>query len=119
MPHFFCCSVAYFLDSPSRLANDCYFSRLLDIVRRPEGGSLLKALSDSEIQLARVFTAYPEAADPEAVAGAQLNCVHLIHTMAKLLPGWLPESLYTIILQRWRSSDFQTRLDFFLALFSL
>ena len=61
---FFClCSVSYFLDAPSRLANDCYFSRLLDIVRRPEGMPLLKALSQAEAQLAAVFKS------PHAVAG--------------------------------------------------
>jgi len=52
-----CCSVAYFLDSPSRLANECYFSRLLDIVRRPEGAPLLKALSEAEGQLVAMLAA--------------------------------------------------------------
>lgn len=56
-----CCSVTYFLESPSRLANDSYFSRLLDIVRRPEGAPLLKALSEAQGQLAGVFADKPEA----------------------------------------------------------
>lgn len=48
-------------------------------------------------------------ADVEALASAQLNCVHLMHTMAKLLPGWLPRPLYSIVRERWRSTDFQAR----------
>ncbi|PSC74456.1 transformation transcription domain-associated -like [Micractinium conductrix] len=101
--------VAYFVDSTSRLANDCYFLRLLDIVRRPEGATLLKALSEAEGQLAAVFT--PKAdADAKATASAQLNCVHLVHTMAKLLPGWLPQPLFNVALQRWRSADLKARL---------
>lgn len=51
-------------------------------------------------------------ADPEAVAAAQLNCIHLIHAMAKLLPGWLPKPLFTLALQRWRSPEFQARWVF-------
>ncbi|KAL4439666.1 hypothetical protein ABPG75_002667 [Micractinium tetrahymenae] len=102
-------SVTYFLESPSRLANDCYFARLLDIVRRPEGAALLKALSEAEGQLAAVFAAKPDA-DPEACTAAQLNCIHLVHTMAKLMPGWLPEPLYKVALERWRSPEFKSRL---------
>ena len=63
-PHF--CSVAYFLDAPSRLANDCYFSRLLDIVRRPEGAPMLKALSEAEGQLVAVFGPKPETGGRQA-----------------------------------------------------
>ena len=48
-------------------------------------------------------------ADAEATASAQLNCVHLVHTMAKLLPGWLPQPLFNVALQRWRSADFKAR----------
>ena len=44
-------------------ATSFYFSRLLDIVRRPEGMPLLTALSQAEAQLAAVFKA------PHAVAG--------------------------------------------------
>jgi len=132
------CSVAYFLESPSRLAKDAYFSRLLDIVRRPEGTALLNALSKAPAQLAAVLagtsepgegtcelihTVWVQASrfaqitrpplasgpDAEAIAAAQLNCVHLIHTMAKLLPAWLPEPLFSAALHRWRSAEFQSR----------
>lgn len=49
------------------------------------------------------------AADPESVALAQLNCIHLMHSMAKLLPGWLPDALFNVVLTRWRSPEFKTR----------
>ena len=48
-------------------------------------------------------------ADAKATASAQLNCVHLVHTMAKLLPGWLPQPLFNVALQRWRSADLKAR----------
>ena len=56
-----CRSVSYFIDAPSRLANDSYFARLLDIVRRPEGAPLLTALSEAEDQLVAVFDPRPES----------------------------------------------------------
>ena len=43
------------------------------------------------------------------MAAAQLNCIHLVHTMAKQLPAWLPKPLFEIALQRWRSPDFASR----------
>lgn len=129
--------MAYFLESPSRLAKDAYFSRLLDIIRRPEGATLLKALSQAPAQLAAVLAAPSEPGelhheslvqshptpfiscliyahcssgpDGEAIAAAQLNCVHLIHVMSKLLPDWLPEPLFSAVLSRWRSMEFQSR----------
>lgn len=57
------CSVSYFLDSPSRLSNECYFSRLLDIVRSPEGKPILEALSEAEGQLEAVFAPRPDAGE--------------------------------------------------------
>jgi transformation/transcription domain-associated protein len=104
-------SVAYFLESPSRLAKDAYFSRLLDIIRRPEGAELLNALAGAPAQLEAVLSAASEpGSDAEAAAAAQLNCIHLIHIMAKLLPAWLPEPLFSAALRHWRSKDFQSRL---------
>ncbi|PRW20721.1 phosphotransferase inositol or phosphatidylinositol kinase [Chlorella sorokiniana] len=103
--------VAYFLESPSRLAKDAYFSRLLDIIRRPEGAELLNALAGAPAQLEAVLSAASEpGSDAEAAAAAQLNCIHLIHIMAKLLPAWLPEPLFSAALRHWRSKDFQSRL---------
>lgn len=133
--------MAYFLESPSRLAKDAYFSRLLDIIRRPEGAALLNALSGAPAQLAAVLAATTEPGEPESrhvlqllgaghgcghvpiavhahcssgpdaesIAAAQLNCIHLIHTMSKLLPAWLPEPLFLSALDRWRSVEFQSR----------
>ena len=40
-------SVAYFLDSKSRLSKPEYFYRLLDIIRNPLGRPLLEALKSS------------------------------------------------------------------------
>lgn len=59
------------------------------------------------------WAALPGSTDQSMVAAAQLNCVHLVHSMAKLLPGWLPKSLFNVALQRWRSPEFQTRWAFF------
>ncbi len=67
--------MAYFLESPSRLANDSYFSRLLDIVRRPEGAPLLKALSEAEHQLAAVFSSKPDAGTRLNMAVWRLVCL--------------------------------------------
>jgi hypothetical protein len=49
------CSAVYFIETPTRLANDCYFSRLHDIIRKPEGMLLLVALSEAQAQLLAVF----------------------------------------------------------------
>lgn len=139
----------YFLQAPTRLAKEAYFSRLLDIIRRPEGAAVLQALSEVPAQMEAVLAAQPDPGeqaarpskhgipdlsrfaavaaayaaslltratasvspglDTEAIATAQLNCVHLVHAMVKLLPGWLPEPLFMAALQRWRSADFQSR----------
>lgn len=55
--------MSYFLDSPSRLSNECYFSRLLDIVRSPEGKPILLALSEAEGQLEGMFAPRPDAGE--------------------------------------------------------
>jgi hypothetical protein len=136
------CSVSYFIEATTRLANDSYFKRLLDIIRKPEAAPLLESLSNSEDKLLGVFsldlgsgkfvlacpcwltqcfkhvlscdlvtTCYDwyQCADNEATMAAQLNCIHLMYTMSKLLPDWLPSSLFSIALQRWRSSEFKGR----------
>lgn len=73
------CSVAYFLDSPSRLANKCYFSRLLDIVRRPEGAPLLKALSEAEGQLVTILAVNPSIGQQHTLLHCQKHlCTHLL-----------------------------------------
>ncbi|KAL4854024.1 Transcription-associated protein 1 [Chlorella vulgaris] len=101
--------VAYFINAPSRLANESYFSRLLDMVRQPEGAPLLKALSEAETQLADVFNS-THGSDLDVAAAAQLNCFHLMHAMVKLVPDWCPGKLFAIALQRWRSPEFRARL---------
>lgn len=32
-----------------------------------------------------------------------------MHTMCKLMPGWLPKPLYEVALQRWHSPEFKSR----------
>ena len=34
---------------------------------------------------------------------AQFNAVHLLAAMVKLKPEWLPEQLFEILYQRWKS----------------
>jgi hypothetical protein len=48
--------VSYFIEATTRLANDSYFTRLIDIIRKPEAAPLLTALSESEDALLAVFS---------------------------------------------------------------
>lgn len=61
-------SVAYFVESPSRLSKPEYFTRLLDIIRSPLGRPLLDALAASIAKLIGVLT-QTVAADAANEAG--------------------------------------------------
>jgi hypothetical protein len=56
-------AVAYFLDVSNRLANTDYFSRLLDIIRRPIGRPLLLALAASEEKLLSILRMDPASSE--------------------------------------------------------
>lgn len=43
------------------------------------------------------------------VSEAQFNCVHLVRAMTKLLPTWLPRSLFVALVQRWQSPQRRSR----------
>ena len=108
------CSVTYFLESPSRLANECYFSRLLDIVRRPEGAPLLKALSEAESQLAGVFDAKPDAGMQTAMALLEVEeALNRAQQFALLLPlnsYWGKSSDGATVPLSFVDSSLQTRM---------
>jgi hypothetical protein len=95
-------SVAYFLDSKSRLSKPEYFYRLLDIIRNPLGRPLLEALKSSEGKFIAVLQ---DNADDEDTVKAQMNCIHLLRAMVKISPSWLPKNIYMNLLQRWRSDE--------------
>ena len=110
-------SVNYFLDVNGRLSNQEYFTRLLDIIRHPEGKELLDALAEESERMSSILALQAPAnfdkSDPAAVelahkvsgsiADSQMNVVHLIRAMVKLLPEWLPRSLFETLLKRWHT----------------
>jgi transformation/transcription domain-associated protein len=100
-------SVAYFLDDDSRLSKVEYFGRLLDVIRNPLGRPLLDCLAASTDQLLAVFARGSDAESDSLEA--QLNCVHLISAMCKLMPSWLPRVVFEALLARWRSPARATR----------
>jgi len=42
-------------------------------------------------------------------ADAQLNALHLAAAVVKLLPDWLPDSLFQVLYQRWKSEGRKKR----------
>lgn len=40
---------------------------------------------------------------------AQFNALHLLAVMVKLLPDWLPESLFRVLHARWKSPERHAR----------
>jgi len=98
-------SVAYFLNSTSRLSKPEYFLRLLDIIRNPIGRPLLNALKSVPDKFISVLEQTADDDSPEAdLVEAQYNCVHLLSAISKLSPDWLTREVYCVLLARWRSS---------------
>lgn len=42
---------------------------------------------------------------PNSQEAAQFHCIHLIRVLVKLLPSWLPDSLFAVLQQRWNSQQ--------------
>lgn len=46
---------------------------------------------------------------PQAQLDAHFHAVHLIAIVAKLLPEWLPQSLFDLLLRQWNSPERHSR----------
>ncbi len=46
---------------------------------------------------------------PQAQLDAHFHAVHLIAIVAKLLPDWLPQSLFDLLLRQWNSPERHSR----------
>lgn len=49
---------------------------------------------------------------PQAQLDAHFHAVHLIAIVAKLLPDWLPQSLFDLLLRQWNSPERHSRHAF-------
>ena len=56
-------AVAYFLDM-TRMANTCYFQRLLYIIQSPQGAPLLGQLQQSAPAIAALLSVTPDPGHP-------------------------------------------------------
>lgn len=46
---------------------------------------------------------------PQVQLDAHFHAVHLIAIVAKLLPDWLPQSLFDLLLRQWNSPERHSR----------
>ncbi|BDA47386.1 probable transcription-associated protein 1 [Coccomyxa sp. Obi] len=112
-------AVAYFLDA-NRMGNPSYINRFIDILRSPLGRPLLNQLAASSDKLAALLYFPPGPANPaeapappvpQAQLDAHFHAVHLIAIVAKLLPDWLPQSLFDLLLRQWNSPERHSRVE--------
>ncbi len=47
--------------------------------------------------------------DEKAKVAAHFHAVHLIAIVTKLLPEWLPQPLFELLLHQWNSQDRRSR----------
>ncbi|EIE23491.1 hypothetical protein COCSUDRAFT_65942 [Coccomyxa subellipsoidea C-169] len=104
-------AVTYFLER-KRMANPSYIHRFIDILRSPLGQPLLSQLAASSDKLAELinfpFVAPPppeqltpeQIQDEKAKVAAHFHAVHLIAIVTKLLPEWLPQPLFELLLHQ-------------------
>ncbi|GAX77356.1 hypothetical protein CEUSTIGMA_g4802.t1 [Chlamydomonas eustigma] len=116
-------SASYFLD-PVRLATPTYISRLINILKMPEGRPLLLEISNlATDRLLRVLTPSTVAVTPPQTSGyndqgttpppppssetlAAVHAVHILSVVSKALPGWLAgqPQLASMLLLRWKGA---------------
>ena len=67
-------AVSYFLDV-TRMANPCYFHRLLDIIRSELGAPLLRQLSLATDKLCGLLSTIPDQTNQQVCSSSQVLCV--------------------------------------------